>query len=544
MLKHKSRKMEFLALFIMVIGTVIGSGIYVKNKALLTDTQNPIISIVLWGIVGIVCMMSVYVFIEIASSTKNHGNGTIGNWAKLFINRKVASFFSILYLVAYVPAAQSIFTAMFVTYFFAAIGKPISVGIQVSVLLVVGIILLIGFAIINAYKKQWADKIQIYATVFKFIPLFIALIAGFAMVSTDLGAMWNNGNYPGSPTEGTEAWSSTKFGADLFVRGFGGVLFAFDGFIYVANKQRDIKDKEVLSKSLIFGMAFIAIFYVLMAVSLFLGSQDGSIVKLLERVFSGGVTDNQTAISAARIISNICLMLICLQGINIFTMIGTRGMESDANAKLVYSKNRNIGYPKAAFIQVIFSIVLYSVFILIGAFTLEGGIGLNYDSWTHLSSVTIDSNWTDAQKYQAYLGFTNDGLTLYVGIMSSTASAFGFLMITATLGAGLINRFTKKVKTEQVKGFLWVGIPSVILMAFFVGCSFFGFLVPSGVLHGGESWIGSQGMWFLILVFVTLIICLGIYLFQEHKFKNNPFKNGFIGEITDEERILKVRNRR
>ena len=81
MKKHRisEQTFEFLTLFTMVVGTVIGAGIYIKNTEIVKATQNPIISIMLWAIVGVVCFLSVLVFMEISSSTKHFGNGTMGN---------------------------------------------------------------------------------------------------------------------------------------------------------------------------------------------------------------------------------------------------------------------------------------------------------------------------------------------------------------------------------------------------------------------------------------------------------------------------------
>jgi len=47
--KHRisEQTFEFLTLFTMVVGTVIGAGIYIKNTEIIKATQNPIISIML-----------------------------------------------------------------------------------------------------------------------------------------------------------------------------------------------------------------------------------------------------------------------------------------------------------------------------------------------------------------------------------------------------------------------------------------------------------------------------------------------------------------
>jgi hypothetical protein len=47
MLKNRTKLFELITLFTMVISTVVGTGIYVKNNELLLETANPIIAIIL-----------------------------------------------------------------------------------------------------------------------------------------------------------------------------------------------------------------------------------------------------------------------------------------------------------------------------------------------------------------------------------------------------------------------------------------------------------------------------------------------------------------
>jgi hypothetical protein len=45
--KAKKKIFEFMTLFVMTIGTVVGAGIYLKNKEILEQSRNPIIAILL-----------------------------------------------------------------------------------------------------------------------------------------------------------------------------------------------------------------------------------------------------------------------------------------------------------------------------------------------------------------------------------------------------------------------------------------------------------------------------------------------------------------
>jgi len=195
MKRAKSKTFEFLTLFVMTVGTVVGAGIYFKNAEILGQSQNPIIAILLWLIVGVVCVVAIAVFFEISSSTKNSGNGTLGNWLKLFVGRRVASFFSVLYVVMYVPAYNALFAGTFVFFFLQVIGVDLSWQMMLIIYLILGIVLLFAFHILNALSFQTGKAIQLFGTFFKFIPLVIAFIAGFILIGKQPdGAMFTNGN--------------------------------------------------------------------------------------------------------------------------------------------------------------------------------------------------------------------------------------------------------------------------------------------------------------------------------------------------------------
>ncbi|AVN60699.1 APC family permease [Mesoplasma florum] len=504
--KTKTKTFEFLTLFVMVIGTVIGSGIYMKNSELLNQTNNPIIALILWLFVGVICIMSMIVFIEISSSTKHFGNGTLGNWAKIFINRKTASFFSIMYGWVYIPSTQSVFVAGAVNYLLLAIGAPITPYQQLLIYLVVGISIFITCTILSIYKRFINRKIQVVGILIKFLPLLIAFIAGFILIDKTGGtsAWWNGGI--DKNTWGTNEWSPI-----LFLGGFGGILFAFDGYVYIANAQKTATNKDVVPKALFAGMIFVAIFYVLMALSLFMGSPDGSIVKLLEKMLGGKES------AAARIISNLILMSICLLGSNIFVDIAIVDLASDANNKTIYTKKRSMNYKEAGFIQLIIFIVAYTFLITIGICTTR-------DGWDGIGSAVGSGS---IENVEELLNRPAD----YINWFSSGTSALVFIMVLAVMVAGVVNRFTKKVKVEQTKLFMVCGIISSFFMAIFIFFGIFAFIWEPKNIAKGEWGITQSGMWFLIILVVSLTINVIVFLIQEYKFKKDPYLDGWDGEI-------------
>lgn len=520
MFKNKAKTYEFLTLFTMVIGTVIGSGIFVKNKQLLEQTGNPIIAIVLWTVVGITAVMTVYAFMQIASSTKKSGNGTVSNWGKLFLGRRVGSLFSLVYTFLYFPICQSVFVSGFITFFFMALGLDITLNVQLIVLIVAGISLIILVGFINAFSLQASRMIQVFGTIFKFIPLLMALVAGYCLIDKTGGtsAMWN-GTGVGT---GDHPWSATDFRFALFIRGFGPILFAFDGFIYVANAQKTAKHKEVVPLALLCGMIFVAIFYVLMAISLFLGSPDGSIVALLAKIFSANE-------NVATILSNVILMIICIIGINIFGFLGTMDLILNVDAKLIFYRNgKMMTQQKAALIQVLCAATVYTVFTLLGTLIPRAGWeeGIN-------SSRMVDESIVD------WMSRSTGAAGAFIGTISSTASVLAFMMIATILIGAFVNDYTKRVHVERIKGFKPIAMISAVLLYFMVVAGIYAFIQPTNVYIGETPWRNSDGFYFTIFLSVAIGIILILWGLQEVIFKKYPFKHGFDGSLSAESKQTK-----
>ncbi|PPE06005.1 APC family permease [Williamsoniiplasma lucivorax] len=506
--KPKTKTFEFLTLFTMVIGTVIGSGIYMKNNELLQQTQNPIISIALWALVGFVCVISVRIFIEISSSTKHFGNGTIGNWTKLFINRKVASLFSIFYLVMYLPSTQAFFIGTFIMYFFQAIGVVIQPSTQISIYLAAGIFVLVGFTLLQMYKPKYNKTLQVFGTIFKFIPLVIALVAGFVLMDKTGGssAMWNGGGETGGH------WSTTSISKTAFIGGFGAILFSFDGYIYIANAQKDATHKDVVPKALFFGMIFVAIFYILMAISLFLGSPDGSIQKLFEKLLSGGAkTPTELVANLSRVISNSILIIICALNINVFTYIGAVDVQSDAEMGLLFSgkQKTTMTEKQAGWTQMAIVAMIYVIMVLLGFF-----IPIATAGWEGINTIiTMEGIKT---------GIFYAPLTL-MGEFASAVSALSFLLISAIVFAAISNRKTNKVKVDKVRFFLPLAIFSSVAMCLFTFFGIFTFVFPNEFLLDDKKWIETSGFIFTIMLVLSLILWIAVFLIQEKLlFKKYP----------------------
>lgn len=511
----------------MSVGMVVGSGIFMKNNQLLLQTGNPIVSIILWLVVGLVSIIAVYAFLQISSSTLHQGNGTMSIWAKLLINRRVSSLFTVIYTYFYFPVCQGVFATGFATFLLLLINIKLSVGMQLMVFLLTGPFWIIFIGLMVGFKNEWSKKFQIFGTFFKFIPLLVTMVAGFCLIDKTGGtsAIWNGNGIGNNPNP----WSATEYQFSLFIRGFGPILFAFDGFIYIANAQKTAKHKDIVSKAIICGMVFVAAFYVLMAISLFLGSPDGSIVQLLNKLF--GLNSG-----TGRIISNIVLLVICVLGMNTFSYLGVIEIQSSSDAKILYSGKRGLGFDriKACLIQIGLSLFYYFLLVLLGTFLKNATpLPFNGQQWNGVKTIIPDS-----VSAQEWLAWTTNSISNYSNTLSTAGAVLSFSMVGSVLIAAVFNEKIQRTKMPiKVKGFRTAAIVSAIFVFFFITVGLLSFIIPLDVWVGKANWNRSDGPYFLVSFVVMIGICLTIFSIQEYLFKCYPYRNGFNGFLYQEKNV-------
>ncbi|ATG97326.1 APC family permease [Mesoplasma lactucae] len=494
------KSLEFLTIMTTVVGTMVGAGIYVKNDNhnghVLGQIQNPYVALILWAVTGVIVMAAIMIFLEVASATAKKGNGTVANWIRLFLNTKTARLASIYYIFVYLPVNYGFFATLVIQYVLTAAGNPITnKGVMIALYLSIGTVFIVGFSSINAFARKTGKSIQIVGTIVKFLPLILVLIAIFVpdkswgvifnksgMVVDEngkqLGNLWNTSF---EDVTGTKVMS-----------GFTPILFAFNGFIYAANMQAEVENKDAVAKGILAGVIFTTIFYILISLSLFLGSADGSVVSFFNYMFNGfktvpkevmidGKLTNVPMIpthGASIIASNIILSVVCLLGLNSYTLTGTNFYNTDANAGIVFSDNKYIKQGQSGMIQMgiglFFFYVLATIAILIG-------------------------------KPASYL----------MDLTGNAGAIIGFSFYTLLIFLAMRNRFTKKVEVDRINKYV------------FWFCGPFSFISLLGIcIYSYLDFFGAFGNFKLENVLAmagSVVVILILWVINEICFKKVPF---------------------
>jgi basic amino acid/polyamine antiporter, APA family len=292
----------------MVVGIVIGSGVFFKAEKILTATGGDLpIGILAWAIGGLVMVICAYVFATMATRYEKV-NGVV-DYADAMMGPKYGYYIGWFMATMYYPAMTSVLAWVSARYFCVLVGWDI-VGGQAMVLS--GFFLIASYSV-NALSPKIAGKFQVATTVIKLIPLGLMAIFG-SIAGIRSGVLVENF---------TSGALAVVEGNPLFAAVVA-TTFAYEGWIIATSINAELKDaKKNLPRALMFGTIFIVIVYILYYIGL-AGTVENSVM------MAGGESGAKIAFST--VFSNIggtilfvFVVISCLGTLNGLMVGCTRG---------------------------------------------------------------------------------------------------------------------------------------------------------------------------------------------------------------------------
>ncbi len=296
----------------MVVGIVIGSGVFLKAGGVLSLSGGDLkLSLLAWLIGGLIMVCSGFCFAVFATRVSNY-NGVI-DYVELATNKKVGYGLAWLMTTFYYPIISSVVALFAGQYFFKMIG--VNVGLIDWQNFLFAFVVLSLIVVLNYLSPIISSKFQISATVIKLLPIGLIAIAGlFAslIVDGDVGII----NAFGKPAEN-------------YVINFGEAIkktaFAYEGWVCATAINAELKNsKKDMPRALTFGTIAILVFYIVYYISLsaFLGNagtieQDASApIAVFEKLMGkfGGI------------LFSLFIMISCLGTVNGVSISCCRGM--------------------------------------------------------------------------------------------------------------------------------------------------------------------------------------------------------------------------
>lgn len=346
--KGLKREIGLFEAITIVIGVVIGSGIFFKASSVFKNASTPMLGVMAWVIGGLITIASALTVAEIAGAIPKTGGVFV--YLKKLYGEKWAFLFGWMQTLIYVPGVAAALSIVFVTQ--ATYFIPSMTVVEQKVLAIFILFFVMG---INVVSTKLGSKVQVVATIGKLVPIFVIIVFGLLKgTAHDFVA----------PVVASKSVGIAGFGAAIL-----GTLWAYDGWINVGNMAGELKNpKSDLPKSIIVGLITIIIVYILINVSIINIMPMTSVIASSKPASDAAVIlfgDTGAALIAAGI------MISIFGALNGYLMTGVRIPFAMAQDKLFpfdkfFGKvNEKFETPINTFV---FEVILASLYVLSGSF--------------------------------------------------------------------------------------------------------------------------------------------------------------------------------
>ncbi len=308
------KKYGFWTATAMVVGIVIGSGVFFKADDVLVASGGRLPTALLaWLIGGAIMVVTAYVFANIATRIEKV-NGVVDYFEEAY-GRKAGYLVAWFMTLIYYPTLVAVLAWVSANYTAVLFGLDQGVWTIAAVYLV-------GFFLLNCYSPVLAGKWQVLATVIKLIPLCLVAIVGTI-------AGLSNGQTIESFTHSAQTVSS---GGGLAVATLS-TAFAYEGWIIATAINAELRDaRRTLPRALVAGTIFIILIYMLYYLGIsgalsndqVIAAGDDAPVKVFSLIFG----------NIAGTLLTVFVIISCLGTLNGLIMGSARGMYAIASRNL------------------------------------------------------------------------------------------------------------------------------------------------------------------------------------------------------------------
>ena len=246
----------------MVIGIVIGSGIFFKAQDILIDTGgNMWLGVLAWIFGGIVMIICALTFANFASKYEKV-NGIV-DYAEAIVGKKYGYYVGWFIATLYFPAMTCVLAWVSARYTLVLFGNTqITGGLCMTL---AALYLILSYAI-NTLSPKLSGKFHVSSTIIKMIPIVTMVIVG-----SIVGLF--NGNLVDSFNTVGKSGNGSLFSAIV------AASFAYEGWIIATSINAEIKDaKKNLPIALTIGTIIIMISYITYFIALSGGASINTLV--------------------------------------------------------------------------------------------------------------------------------------------------------------------------------------------------------------------------------------------------------------------------
>lgn len=493
-----AKKIGLFAAISILIGSIIGIGIFFKNNTVFQNNDNNAIGVLIsWVLASIISLATAYSFSEIGF---NHRNGAgIGGAVEKHLGHKFGRFISFnnsFFYFGILNLAVAIFSAESIVNIFM---PDQTITIHMAAIMVIGLALIFLFIVFNYLSIKWSTRFQMVSTILKFIPLTMVAVAGlvYGIMHPEL-SLFNS--------DGLTQHGSLSINGIL--SSIPAILFAYDSFLGVASLQGEMDNpRKKVPLTIVVGMGICIFMYLFVTIGQIMVSS-GTAYGVFQTIFSG----DKTASTILNIVISVFILICVLGVLNSLVLVALR-----AN---VYVIRYRIFYGYWWFNKMGNSDLKVGMFVAFFIYTFW---------WTVLMIPTSILN-TDA----------------FIDGISNFPTLFMFAIYGTVVLKGLINRFNKKVHVMKMPGFLIIAPIAVIGCYLAFGYQFFyfysvnAFMNPMDKINWGlfatgtytiKAYMGSICFLTMLMAFSVIPLINDSLLRLKYKKMNLPKNNYFIKEL-------------
>lgn len=337
------RSLGFGSAISIVIGTIIGSGIFFKQASILDSASSSTMAIAAWVFGGVITLTAGLTIAEIGAQMPYTGGLYV--YVENLYGRICGFLAGWMQVIVYGPAiiaSVAGFMSIMITNLF---------GIDAKWRIPVALITIIAIGLMNFLENNVAAAFSVITTIGKMIPIAAIII---------FGLFWGHQDALGQTVSEVNR-SAGGFGVAVLA-----TLFGYDGWILIANLGGEMKNpQKLLPKAIILGISSVLVIYTLITIGIF---------RFIPANMIHSLGENTTSYLATKAFGDIGGKLLSI-GI-IISMMGTLNGKIITFPRIVYAMARRVDLPfsrllsyvtpkgKAPIIATVFIIILATIMML------------------------------------------------------------------------------------------------------------------------------------------------------------------------------------
>ena len=337
------RSLGFGSAISIVIGTIIGSGIFFKQASILDSAGSSTMAIAAWIFGGVITLTAGLTIAEIGAQMPYTGGLYV--YVENLYGRICGFLAGWMQVIVYGPAiiaSVAGFMSIMITNLF---------GIDAKWRIPVALITIIAIGLMNFLENNVAAAFSVITTIGKMIPIAAIII---------FGLFWGHQDALGQTVSEVNR-STGGFGVAVLA-----TLFGYDGWILIANLGGEMKNpQKLLPKAIILGISSVLVIYTLITIGIF---------RFIPANMIHSLGENTTSYLATKAFGEIGGKLLSI-GI-IISMMGTLNGKIITFPRIVYAMVRRGDLPfsrllsyvtpkgKSPIIATVFIIILATIMML------------------------------------------------------------------------------------------------------------------------------------------------------------------------------------